>query len=87
MVKVKGYSILQKYLGINGIDVDVKNVRELILLLNKKFGINLKIIDNKMLSYEGKPFFVLINGHEAANFDILLNNEDIIMLFPVIDGG
>jgi len=86
MVKLKGYSILQKYLGINGIDADVKDVSELILLLNKKFGINLKI-DNKMLSYEGKPFFVLINGHEAANFDIPLNNEDIVMLFPIIDGG
>lgn len=41
----------------------------------------------EILSLNKKPFIIIINGHIINNLSTLLNENDVISLFPPIAGG
>lgn len=87
MTYVKGYSLVQKYLGVKEVEVSgVKNLKELLSYLDKRYGLKIEF-NNKIFYLMGKPITIFINGREATDLEQAVDNSDSVIIFPVIDGG
>ncbi len=87
MVFVKGFSLVQKYIGNKEIIIkSARNLHDIITFLNEKFGLKIEFYNNGFFLM-GKPIIIYVNGIEAMNPQQKVLDSDFVMVFPVIDGG
>ncbi len=97
-VKVKPYLFLQQALGSKEIAIDLPektNMQELLQVLHQDYGLpeklkvaggNLHLMDSNM----PVGLIILVNGHnirQQLGIKTVLNERDIISLFPPAAGG
>jgi len=92
MVKIKFYSLIRIFLGINEVEIEAASVSiyELILKTEKQIGKKFldQLIDAEMQILPGT--MILINGRNIFHLDkinSIVQNGDEISIFPPGGGG
>ncbi|MGC8569612.1 MAG: hypothetical protein ACP5LW_06385 [Nitrososphaeria archaeon] len=85
MPHVRGYSIIQKYLGKGEVFINASTLKELLLEL-KKLGIDIESRGRSFYLMD-KPIIIYVNGKEATDIEQRLSDDEPVMIFPLIDGG
>lgn len=93
MIKVKFFTLLRLYLGLDEVDVEADQVTvgRLLRLVSDKIGNNLVL--EKLLHPDGTLLtgsIVLINGHDVLHMnklDTLVSKGDSVSLFTPGGGG
>lgn len=93
MIKVKFFTLLRLYLGLEDVDIEADQVTvgALLRLVSEEIGNNVMI--EKLLSDDGSMLtgtIILINGHDILHMDKLntmVNKGDSVSLFTPGGGG
>ncbi len=93
MIKVKIFTLLRIYLGIDEIDIEADkiDVRTLLNRICEKIDNNL-ILD-KLIAKDGSMLpgtVILLNGHDIffkEKLNTIVNGSDVVSLFPPGAGG
>ena len=92
MIKVKFYSLIRMYLGINQVEIETDSISIYELILKAEQQINQKFIDQ--LLDKNKQILpgtmILINGRNIVHLDginSIMQDGDEISIFPPGGGG
>lgn len=93
MIKVKFFTLLRLYLGIDEVDIEEENINISCLLNRVRDEVDNNLVIEKLLNEDGsmkQGTIILINGHDIFfmdKMDTVVNKGDIVSLFTPGAGG
>ncbi len=93
MATVKFYTLLRLKLGISEVEIESDNITLKDLIYLTKDAIDNDLVVKKVLDDDGnllRGINILVNGHNILTLDkenTIINNDDVVGLFPMGGGG
>ncbi|MEM0214752.1 MAG: ubiquitin-like small modifier protein 1 [Archaeoglobaceae archaeon] len=86
MAKVKLFALFRELAGVSEIEVEGRNLREILENLTKRFP---KLREVFFEDQKLKEFVqIMVNGKNArGNLDFEVSDRDLIAIFPPVSGG
>ncbi|MCS7144733.1 MAG: MoaD family protein [Archaeoglobaceae archaeon] len=86
MPKVKLFALFRELAGVSEVEVEGRNLREVVENLTKKFP---KLRESFFEGEKLKEFVqIMVNGKNArGNLNLEVSDRDLIAIFPPVSGG